>query len=208
MAIEIQEFYEDLKSQLDIAAGSEGQFLENQFSDYYSEYVMGSGDLDGFENCYIKMRGVKVNGYFFSGDDGVLNLITSDFRNTNNIESLTNTDISEGFKRLASFYDQSSNGRMLDKLEETSDAYELADLIFDLRDSILRVRLFVFSDAVLTKQFKQIPDKNLGGVLVTHSIWDLGRLHRLALSSREREDIEINIGESGYSIHCLPVPSG
>ncbi|MBP21319.1 AIPR family protein [Alcanivorax sp. IL3] len=206
MAIEIQEFYEDLKSQLDIAAGSEGQFLENQFSDYYSEYVMGSGDLDGFENCYIKMRGVKVNGYFFSGDDGVLNLITSDFRNTNNIESLTNTDISEGFKRLASFYDQSSNGRMLDKLEETSDAYELADLIFDLRDSILRVRLFVFSDAVLTKQFKQIPDKNLGGVLVTHSIWDLGRLHRLALSSREREDIEINIGESGYSIHCLPGP--
>lgn len=204
--IDISEFYEDLKRQIDIGADAGNQFVENQFSELYADYVMDAGDLDGFENCYVKLSGTKVNGYYFAGEDGVLNLITCDFRNRSDIKSLTNTDIASNFKRLASFFEKSFQGSLLEKLEETSDAYELVDLIHHFRESIFRVRLFLFSDATLSKQFKQIPDADVAGVNVTHSIWDLGRLHKLALSSSEREDIEIDIDKTGYSLPCLSGP--
>ncbi len=204
--MDINEFYHDLQQQIEITANAESQFIENQFAEIFAGHVEDAGELDGFDNCYVKSRGIKVNGYFLDEADGVLNLITCDIRSSDNPESLTNTELTSQFRRLTTFFQKAYSGEIQDKLEETSNAYELADLIFHNRASLHRVRLFLFSNAKLMANHKPISDVQIDDVSLSHSIWDLSRLHRLATSRSEREDILLDLSEFGVQLPCLPGP--
>lgn len=202
----IEEFSHEMLQQIGIEAGVGAQFLENQFADYVAEQVMDAGELESFENCYIRLRGMKVNGYSFDNDSGVLNLVSCDFRRDNEKTSLTNTDVNREFGRLSNFLKGALSGKLLEGLEETSDAYQLADEVHYNREAIYRIRLFLFSNGELSKQFTGVPDTELAGVPISNRIWDLGRLYRLGTSSGEREEIVIDVSHHDVSLPCLSGP--
>jgi len=91
--------------------------------------------VESFDCCQYKAeRGIRVDGYNFVEEDGVLNLFISDFRNSEELTSLTKTEISAAFRRLENFFSKSLKSDFYPQLEETSQGYGLAHQIYDSVD--------------------------------------------------------------------------
>lgn len=211
MAIELKEFYQEFFQDIQNSADAEGQFVEDEFFRIACDHLIDAGELETADRVrYVLQRGsisLRIDGY--GGDpvssDGVLSLIVADFNQSPEIETLTATDMESIFRRLTSFLTRSLTADFRNELEETDDSFHLADLIAARWPRVLRVRLILISNRMLSARVDGRPSDEFQEVPVTFSVWDLGRLHRYATSGREREDIEVDLeNEFGGPLVVLP----
>ena len=208
MPIDLQEFHQELFQEIHRSSDVKGQYVEDAFFDIFCKHLVDAGEFDSADRAqYLSQRGVRVDGY--GGDpitaDGVLSLIIADFSQSPGVATLTATDMDTIFKRLFQFLTRSLDPGFRNGLEETSQAFGLADMIAARWPEIVKARLFLISNRVLSTRVDRRPEGELRGIPVTYSVWDLGRLHRYATSGREREDIEIDLEkESGGPLLLLP----
>lgn len=109
----------------------------------------------------------------------MLHLFITDHRGESPPPSLTPARINQAFKRLTEFLIRSLDG-YAERLEESSPVFELADLIAHEMKRLQAIRLYVFSDARVRDI--SLTDTTIGGVSVTHHVWDIERLYRLDTS--------------------------
>ena len=207
MAIDIAEYHEELFQEIHGRADAEGRFAEDAFFDVFTESLLDAGEIETADRIHhVSPRGIRVDGY--GGDpnnsDSVLSLIVADFNQTQEIETLTATNMNATFKRLSNFLDRSLDESFRHALEESAPAFGLADLIAARWSSISQVRLFLISNRVLSTRIDGREAGQLQGVPVTYSVWDLGRLYRFVTSGREREDFTVNLEEFGDPLLVLP----
>jgi hypothetical protein len=114
-------------------------------------------------------------------------------------------DIDTAFKRLSGFLEKAL-GDYHKGMEEASSAFDMALRIYDIRAQLTRVRLHVFTDGLSTVE--QLENTQVGGLTVSHHVWDIERIFRLQSSGQAREAIEIDfIERGGHAIPCLEVPA-
>lgn len=208
MPIDLQEFHQELFQEIHRSSDAEGQYVEDAFFDMLCNQLVDAGEFDSADRAhYLSQRGVRVDGY--GGDpassEGVLSLIITDFSQSPEVATLTATDMGAIFNRLLNFLTKSLDPGFRNGLEETSPAFGLADMIAARWPQIVKARLFLVSNRVLSTRIDRRPEGELQGVPITYSVWDLGRLHRYATSGREREDIEIDLeNEFGGALLLLP----
>ncbi|MBI2847142.1 MAG: AIPR family protein [Chloroflexi bacterium] len=208
MPIDLQEFHQELFQEIHRASDAEGKYVEDSFFDILCNYLVDAGEFDSADRAqYLSQRGMRVDGY--GGDpassEGVLNLIIADFSQSPDVATLTATDMGAIFNRLMNFLTRSLDARFRNNLEETSPAFGLADMIATRWPHIVKARLFLLSNRMLSTRVDGRPEGELQGVPISYSVWDLGRLHRYATSGREREDIEIDLeNEFGGPLLLLP----
>ena len=207
MPIDLAEYHNELFQDVHGRADAQGMLVEDTFFEVFTEPLIDAGDLETADRVYYaSTRGTRVDGY--GGDpisaDGVLSLITSDFSQSSQHGTLTATEMDAAFRRLSSFVERSLREEFRNALEESSPAFGLADLIAKRWGSTNRVRLFLISNRVLSNRVDGREAGELQGVPVSYSVWDLGRLHRFATSGREREDIVIDLNETGGPLLVLP----
>lgn len=179
-------------------------FREDKFTELAVEYLVEAGEIDGPDIASHRARGMQVNGYEVSEDESTLSLLVTEYSGEVPSPSLTRTAIQVAFRRLMTFLTRCLDGHY-QVLEEASPVYDMALRIHEVRQTLTRVRLFLLSDMVAV--LDPVPDGTLGGVCVTHHIWDIERLYRLWSSGRERETIEIDFQERfGQAIPCLMMP--
>ena len=181
--------------------------MEDAFFDVFTAALTDAGEIETADRIHhIAPRGIRVDGY--GGDpaasDGVLSLIISDFNQTQEVATLTATDMNATFRRLSNFLERSLDGAFRNSLEESAPAFGLADLIAARWPSVSRVRLFLISNRVLSSRIDGREAGDLHGVPVTYSVWDLGRIHRYAISGHEREDLTVSLDEFGGPLVVLP----
>jgi hypothetical protein len=162
--------------------------------------------VENFNYCQYKAeRGIRVDGYNLVEDDGVMNLFISDFRNSEELTSLTKTEISAAFRRLENFFAKSLTPEFYPQLEETSCGYGLAHLICTRKNSFSKIRLFLLSNGLLSSRVHSLESTQYLAYEISYNIWDISRLHRLVTSRHGKEDIVIDLIESfGESLPCLP----
>ncbi|RWO32342.1 MAG: AIPR protein [Mesorhizobium sp.] len=210
--ISLEEFHEDFFNQVRAAADAEGEFLEAAFLELYCDYLTDSGEFDTFDAAHHRAaKGMRVDGY--AGDplegEGVLTLIISDFSPDPAIETLTRTDVDALFRRLSNFLKSSLTEGFKESLEEESEGYGLAELIWARRHQIARARLFLISNRSLSARVEGLEEGQVGVLPVSFNVWDITRLHRLVASGKGREDIEINLAaDFGEEIPCLSASVG
>ncbi|MCD6398071.1 MAG: hypothetical protein J7L71_11080, partial [Spirochaetaceae bacterium] len=91
----IDDFYRDFRQEILGRADANEDFIESEFVGYVAESLVDSGEVENFDYCQYKTeRGIRVDGYNLVEEDGVLNLFISDFRNSEDLTSLTKTEIS------------------------------------------------------------------------------------------------------------------
>ena len=207
MPFDIAEYHEELFQEIHGLADAEGWFVEDAFFEVFTAALTDAGEIETADRAhYMAPRGIRVDGY--GGDpiasDGVLSLIITDFNQTQEIATLTATDMDATFRRLSNFLERSLDEAFRNSLEESAPAFGLADLIAARWPSIARVRLFLISNRVLSTRVDGRPAGEVRGVPVTYSVWDLGRLHRYAVSGHEREDIMVSLDEFGGPLVVLP----
>ena len=207
MTVDITEYHEELFQEIHGLADAGGRFVEDAFFEVFTAALTDAGEIETADRVhYMAPRRIRVDGY--GGDpavsDGVLSLIISDFNQTQEIATLTATDMNATFRRLSNFLERSLDEAFRNSLEESAPAFGLADLIAARWPSVSRVRLFLISNRVLSSRIDGREAGELHGVPVTYSVWDLGRIYRYAISGHEREDLMVSLDEFGGPLVVLP----
>lgn len=199
-----QDFFQDIRSSADAA----GDFLEASFVEKFCEYLIDAGEFDTYDaGHYRAAKGMRIDGY--AGDpieeDGVLTLFISDFNQSDHISSLTKTEMTAIFRRLANFYERACDYEFCYELEETSPGFGISEMISSRQNEIRRVRFFLLSNRRLSDRVKGIEEGETNGIPTSYHVWDLSRLHRMVMSGKGKEDMDIDLLEEyQQTIPCLP----
>ena len=184
-------------------AEDEGGFRLESFTRQVAERLAEAGEFSGGEICFHRAHGVEVSGYALEED--AFHLFVTDYRGASQPESLTDTRVQQSFRRLTTFVERSLNG-YAERLEESSPAFELADLIRTNWSHNEAARLYLFSDARARQPM--LRSTKIHGVPVSYHIWDLERLFRFDTSGLEREPISVDVVQClGSPLPCLKGPS-
>jgi hypothetical protein len=186
---------------ISLSEGKE-QLREDAFTEIYIDYLREAGEFDDGVVCQHRSRGIQVNGYGVSEDEECLDLFVSLATNAAPPETVPKREIEACFKRLLEFFARSLAG-YAKEMEEASPAFDLALRIVELKSTLTRIRLFLFTDGV--SKMETIPNDVVGDMEVSFQVWDIERLYRCWTSGKRRETIEIDfVQEWGQPLPCLP----
>ena len=209
--LELTQFAENLRQEVIMAAEAGGEndegnaFREDEFTRLMIDHLTEAGELEDGHVCHYIARGMKINGYSLHEEDECLNLFTSIYTQQVPPTTIRKDEVTTALKRLIKFVEQAFKG-LYQSLEEASCAFDMANLIFSLKGKLNRIRLFVFTDGLTTKQVWQ--DTVQGDITFSSHIWDMRRLYQCVTSGQRREAIEIDFQERyGATIPCLVSPS-
>lgn len=194
-------------------SGAEQNYTEAVFTEQVCDFLVDQGTI---ENCtYVAYKnshkGIRVDAWNYNNETEVLDLFITDFRFNNDLETLSNSEVSRHFARLKKFFTECFEIDFLLALEESTPGYELAREIYDLIRSkgISRVQFILLSNAQLSKRVSEIKEDDVEGYNCTYDIWDISRFFRIEVSGKAREDIVINFREfQSEGLPCLPAFTG
>jgi hypothetical protein len=205
--LDINEFNQDLFQDIMASADADGRYAEDAFFERFSEHLIEAGELETADRVQYLKPGLRVDGYGGDprGAEGVLSLIVSDFQTSTEVTTLTATEMDEIFRRLSNFLSRSLAAEFRNRLEETSAAFGLADLIAQRWSDVAKVRLFLISNRLLSSRVDGRAAGEQNGTPVSFSVWDLGRLHRFVSAGTGREEVMIDLDEDfGGALPALP----
>lgn len=217
----LEDFLVELRQAYLSGTDVNSNFQLAEFMSIFTNDIIENGDLEGYEFChYDTTRGIRVDGFYFD-DEGGLSLFIADFDFREQVESLTQTDVTNAFKRLVNFFQASFEKALWQDMERTSAEYGLSRQISDRKASILKLSLFLVSDRRLSDRAHETSQPVTAGIPTTYHIWDISRLFRQRSSRGQREPLEIdfqdmfgagipclsaNVGSSSYSSYLLVMP--
>ena len=204
----IADFSENLRQDVLALAESDEQdiMLSDSFTQTVFDMLSEAGEFDDPLVCYHRARGLEVSGYLVDEDEGRVDLFLSIHTNSTPPETVTRQRVEVAFRRLHSFLEWCLSGRHVE-LEESSPVFDMAAHIHAFRGSLAKVRLCVITDGRTT--IESVPeDQDLSDIVISSSLWDVVRLHRLSTSGRQRESISIDLMERfGEPVPCLQATS-
>ncbi|MCA9031183.1 MAG: hypothetical protein KDA66_10265, partial [Planctomycetaceae bacterium] len=203
----LEQFANDLHQEVMVKAGDDTnpQMREDTFTELVLELLDEHNESDGGDVCYHATGGrgripaAKVNAWSMSGDGATLDLFVVFYQGTGRPETVPKSTVVEYFKLLRGFLRRARDGFHV-QLEESHEAFEAARRIFEARETLTTVRLFLLTDGVVKSleiEQEQLPDLELRYVL-----WDLDKLSRLHVGHREMIVLDF-LNDYGGPIPCL-----
>lgn len=171
------------------------------FTDYMRAVLTDAGDIDDGETALFHVEGTKgmsVSGFAIT-DDGLVDILITDYEATAKIRTLTKTQLTKHFAAGTRFV--SSVQALTGVIEESMPAWEMCRALADALPRAERVRLTLLTNARARPAPPEPTD--LYDARVSHHIWDIDRLCRLERSGRAREPITIDF----TTLAGAPVPA-
>ena len=200
--MEIGEFRKQFMEQLRFDAEHEGSAPEAQFISRALELLEDIGDVSDPMPMSIEMKGrrgriMSFDAYAYDEADGALVMIASDFVNEiDNIPTLTNTRIDELFLHMRNFIEESVDGDISAYCDDSDQAINVAKEIKTkvgksmLATEISRFKFIILSNAILSKQVKNVSREEFLERPVELNVWTIERFHQ-TYASNSSEIIEI-----------------
>lgn len=210
----LDQYAADLHQDVLTRAGDteEPQLREEAFTEVVLEILADHNEADGadlssFEGKSSRgMPSAKLNAWSLSGDGATLDLFVTRYVGGGTVSDLAKADVRRSFELVRNFLRRAVDGAHA-KMEESSDAFEAARQIYEARDSLATVRLFLLTDAVVKAADLELD--GVPGVELRPVIWDLEKLSRLRVGQREVIHLDF-VNDYGGSIPCLQIadPTG
>ncbi len=202
-----KDFLEDVKASSAVTGeGSCACFVEK-----FASNLIDNEILNDFTPCYFtgeyRRKKYRIDGYAYDEFDNVMNIIAADY---SGIESrtLTMTAVNQSVSRVVVFIDAALNSDLGDDVDISNSASDLIDQLKKCQKDIRRYRIFLFTDADMSKRIKNVESDNLEGVPTEVQVWDLNRLFEIC-TVPENENIEINFKDFGKAgIPCIEANVG
>lgn len=206
--MDIGEFRIQFMEQLRFDAEHEGTEPESQFISKALDLLEEIGDVSDPMPMSIEMKGrrgriMAFDAYAYDEADGALIMIASDFINEiDNTPTLTNTRIDELFMHMRNFIEESVEGDVSAYCDDSDSAINIAKEIKTkvgksmLTTEILRFKFIILSNAVLSRQVKNVSREEFLERPVELNIWTIERFHQ-TYSTNSSEIIEIETKDFG-----------
>jgi hypothetical protein len=159
-----------------------------------------AGEVENTFTAYYRAHGVEASGYGETDSLGSLDLFISLFRQQPLEDRINRAQIDALFRRLTNFVTRCQGGLRKD-IDEASDVHDMCLAVEKALPSADRIRLFLLTNTVCT--LTSLPGTEIDGTPVTHEIWDLARLHRMATSGTLSEPIVVDCQPP---LPCLATP--
>ena len=129
--MEFEEYKKYFLEQIRSEAEHNGNDPENEFIAESIEKLEDIGELaDAYEHEFYcagkKGRIMAFDGYGYDEADASFVLIISDFQNTAENTTLTQTTITNLYNRMCNFVDEAYNGRLADYCDDSDDTIDIA----------------------------------------------------------------------------------
>jgi len=202
----LKEFAEYFHAEISATADASDLLKEHAFTEMMGEYIVEYGDMEDCICCPYQNHGLKVDGYCFDDEFGVLTLAVSHWKDTEADISkarVPDSEIDKIFSRCTNFVSKSLNGKLHNRIEIANEASEVANLIYECRNDLKNVKIIMLTNGI-TKD-RPADTETIDGVDFTRVIWDIERTFHY-LKTGEKETIHINFnGDYGgalpYVIH-------
>jgi hypothetical protein len=203
----VEEFYHGFHQDVLAAAQAGSDFLESQFAEKIAGYLEDAGEIEEFNPHFARdpAGNWRADGYAWDEDTGTFSLFLTDFRPEHTLHTLIRTEANPLFNKGLRFLHKAFDRRFVESLEETSAAYEIANLVQSVLKNIYKVNIYVLSNGQLSQRFGAIDSEDLDGIPVHFKVWDITRVLRLESSMSEREELVIDFERDfDGGIQCLP----
>lgn len=178
------------------------------FADLVMQNLQSAGLCDSYDVCHwngtVGQAKLRISGHAISSDETRLDLLLTHYLGVDQIQQVKDSEAQDVARAAVHFLKNAASGRLLPKLDPSSDVYGLVEMIQRLWNDLDQVRIFVITDGqTKSKHFKgqEIQGK---GVLV--EAIDIERLFR-HMSGKSREELEISFPQAmGAPLACVHVP--
>lgn len=198
---ELSDFHREFLAEIQGDADAHGMVTTEAFLEKIGEILDESGELSSFAQCYHEgtfgRKAVQIDAYGWDPDDeeGVLSLIISDFHHGQDLGAIGKPEVAKLLSRSVQFVMAALDAGYREGLEETSQAFVLADLIKRSWRKISKIKLILVTNKVNKSKTDAQPVGNIGEVPVTSNVWDLGRIQRFVEAGQTREDLVVDFAE-------------
>lgn len=205
--MDLKEYKEFVLGEILVAATSNISDVTSEFIGHVTEQLIVAEEFEDFTESYFETVGkgrkkIQIDGFSFDEVDKTCILFISDFTNSIELSTITNTEIDKLHSKAEAFVINALNGYIGENCEESNEAYGFARVIQERISEINKFRFYILTDKVLSDRIKAINKKDISGKPVEISIWDMSRLYNLAKSKMQKESIEIKL--SDYMNDGLP----
>lgn len=208
----IAQFTSDVQTDADsLQTSIEDAFLTNLADKLVETEVLSDYKPGYFRNKGLKGRAIEFYGYSYEDADGTFNIFEVDDLDDYDA-NLTTTDINRIVGRAEELVKTAINYRFLD-WEESSIGYEAASEIYrlfqnrenpELEIDLKKIRIFVLSNKVLSRRYKNVKRDPINSIPVDYSIYDATKLFEMAKSGFEKEPVNIRFKDYGINgIHAI-----
>ncbi len=210
MSSDIQSFYQEYFQDVVGDANVNGAYLEDAFFEKFGEFLIEEGEIATADRVYYQRRGLRIDGY--GGDPreagGLLTLIICELEHTDILGTLTRTDMETVFKRGKTFLAKALDSKFRAELEETHPSFGLADMIVQRWAEVHKVRFILITNKQMSTRIDGRSAEEFDGKGIEHTVWDIGRIHKILSSKQKREEIIIDFEKDyGGALPVLPATS-
>lgn len=207
--MDIKEYKLELDQNIKASAQANNEYEETEFINYIASILLDVEEISNFEECFFQWRGYKnksiqIDGYSYDEADRSFSLFINDYLDSNQIESLSNTEIKKLYSKMYAFIEQSINGYIIKNCEPSSQGYGVALHISELMEYISKFKLYIITNKELSSRVKVIKVDDIHDKPVEINVWDIKRLYNIVESNMEKEIIEIDLLEFGMEkLPCI-----
>ncbi len=183
---------------------------EEAFTEAVLEILTERGEIDAWELCGYEAKGAgpmpaaKINAWALSGDGATLDLIVTLYHGSGAPEVVGKPEARQQFQNALGFLRRALKGAH-SRMEEASDAFNVARQIYEVRDSLATVRVFLLTDGIIRSL--DIEESSLPDISVRYVAWDLEKLSRLRVGEHSVIELDLS-GEADGGIPCLETLDG
>lgn len=220
MEEDIEDFRKELRATIQDEQATNGTFGDESFFSIACSILEDCEAIDEFVEspCNYAANGkeqVFISGYdpsSFDTDESIT-LIAVDpdclLRLGAPLQTINTQECEKHFKAMLRFAGRALTGRILDEIEESTDAYDLASRIHENKDNIIRFRLHFLTDRLYTgrgeidsDERKEVKDSYTSAgkhrnYLIEKHIWDISRLQKTKTTMMTDENFFLDFGEPG-----------
>jgi len=204
---------EEFNAQAEVSASSP----ENEFISYIIDMFNENEEVYDLIPCYVNMTGqfnrkIQIDGYAYEEADKSFTLIFSRFENTDDISTVTKTEIDSYVRAMEAFVDNSLS-RFIQK--NTDFSFEGNAVAEDLsrrfsNGDIQKFKFYIITNDLLSDKVKTYHSKDLSGKPTEVIIWDIEKMYNSDASAREKEPISIDVTKycNGAGLPCIKAFGG
>jgi len=213
----LEQFASDLYQEVLVKSGtvpaSDGAshlLREEMFTEAILELLDEHNEIDAWELCSYEAKSsgslpaAKLNAWALSGDGATLDLIVTLYHGTTAVEEISKPETRRQFELAMGFLRRALKG-FHTRMEEASEAFTVARRIWEARESLATVRLFLLTDGVARSL--DIEEEDIPGVEVRYVAWDIEKLSRLQVGDRSVIELDL-VADYGGGIPCLESSDG
>lgn len=207
--MDLADFLRETQAEVKAQMSEGSPFAEIVFTDIVTRHMSEIGMTFEPVECHYQGKfgnaTFRLSGYSVSDDQDQLDLFVSLYEGVEELTPVPEAETKVAVEQCLRFLALCAQGKMVPKLDPSSDVRSLAETLQAIYDGLEQVRVYVLTDRVAkSKSFKT---RDIGGKAVRLEVMDIERLHRHWSEGKPRDELVVDFAEvSGAPLPCVYVP--